>query len=65
MELARQVTVINLNMEQAANAAVQTTLDYNQLQLLELSIQGTDYLRSEILCSQLVMIIAHEELFRL
>jgi hypothetical protein len=38
MELAHQATVVNMNMEQAANAALQTTLDYNQLQLMELSI---------------------------
>jgi hypothetical protein len=42
MELSYQATVVNQNMDQAANAAAQTTLDYNQRQLMELSIRSTE-----------------------
>jgi hypothetical protein len=34
--------MVSLNMDQAANAAAQTTLDYTQRQLMELSIQSTE-----------------------
>jgi hypothetical protein len=41
-ELSYQATVVNLDMNQAANAMAQTTLDYNQSRLMELSIRATE-----------------------
>jgi hypothetical protein len=42
MELAHQATEVSLSKDQAANAAAQSTLDYNQRRLMELSIRGTE-----------------------
>src|SRR5512145_702218 len=36
-ELSRQATAVSLNIDQAANAAAQTTLEYHRQQLMELS----------------------------
>ncbi len=42
IELSRQATLVSLNIEQAAQAAAQITIDYNQRQLMALSIRGTE-----------------------
>jgi hypothetical protein len=41
-ELSHQATTVSLSQDQAANAAAQATLNYNERQLLELSIRETE-----------------------